>query len=123
MGSKYSKSKKNDNTTYDPDSPNVTHMSVCGESSVIPVPIWVKEFGFPKSGNVSTRQLNQLREKMEKKEAETKDKTGKSKFRGDWKASGLWMEDANRRERKSQVDGSCYYILHIYHNCEVCDPP
>lgn len=101
MGKSNSKDAKED---IDLSSPNLQFMKVnYGEAAVSQVEVWVMKCGFPSTGSFSIRQLIQLREKLEEKEKETADKKGKGKFRADWKAFSLWMEEAQKRDRKTQA--------------------
>lgn len=85
---------------------------IMGHKSLNQFDVWITDCGFPSTGSFSTRQLRQLKGKLEQKEKESHeehDKMSKKKqknhvmFAGDWKAYACWLEEANRRERKTKA--------------------
>lgn len=68
---------------------------------------WV-ELGFPAKGSLSNYQLEQLKAQLRKEEfmsaaqhftLSKKKQLKNEPFKPDWKAFGMWREEANRRER------------------------
>ena len=71
-----------------------------GDTALSQVQVSMKECGFPEGGSFSMRQLKQLRLKLEEKEKVSQARKGKHGFQAEWKGYGMWLEEAQRRDRK-----------------------
>lgn len=112
MGSKQSNEQTSDKM-YDPGAPNICYMiKYYGLDLVGQLDVWIDKGGFAPSVSFSIRQLNQLKDWLEKKERESKEErkklTGRKQrqfvcFEGNWKAFYQWLTEAQIRERRSQA--------------------
>ena len=102
----------NINSSFNPfqfSSPNVQYMITnYGKCSIEQFSEWVEDCGFPSTGSLSLKQLQQLKIKLLVKEERSKEDKQKGKknvrvFVPDWGAYECWVTEAKIRDRKQKL--------------------